>query len=175
MKWGGSAFVIALGLLLGLVFSSVHDYTQVKLNWGLAAARGGNYAGAHAVWLPLARRGDVEAQYRLGWMYETGLGTEKNPFHAAKWYRQAAAQGHASAQYNLAIMYTQGRGMPRDDASAAIYLGKAAVLGHSKAQYDLAVLYQYGRGVAQDISKARYWFHRAAASGFAEPIKAAGV
>lgn len=175
MKRWGSAWIIALGLLLGLMFASAHDYTKVKLNAGLAAARSGNYAAAHAVWFPLARNGNVEAQYRLGWLSETGRGVEKNSFIAAKFYSQAALRGHANAQYNLGIMFTQGRGVTRDDASAARYFLKAAVQGHSRAQYDLAVLYQYGRGVTQDISKARYWFYRAAGKGFTNPNSAARV
>ncbi len=150
---------------LGLLLASAVD-KKSELNEGLAAARAGDYAGAHSVWLPLARRGNAEAQYRLGWLYEKGLGTKQNTSIVAKWYRQAAAQGHASAQYRLGIMSTQGWGMPQDDTKAASYFLEAANKGHAKAQYSMGLMYQKGRGVPKDLQAARYWFSRAITNGF---------
>jgi TPR repeat protein len=48
-----------------------------------------------------ARDGDVGAQYRLGQLYERGLGVSKDPDEAAKWYRKAAEQGHDRAKEAL--------------------------------------------------------------------------
>ncbi|ODR94016.1 hypothetical protein AUC70_10560 [Methyloceanibacter stevinii] len=42
--------------------------------------------------------GDAEAQYRLGRLYLTGTGVEKNPSIAANWLTMAARKQHASAQ-----------------------------------------------------------------------------
>ncbi len=174
LKCARGACIIGLGLLLGSLLASAVD-KKSELNEGLAAARAGDYVGAHAVWLSLARRGNAEAQFRLGWLHDAGLGTEKNPFNAVKWYHQAAAQGHANAQYNLGIMSAEGRGMPRDDTKAANYFLEAANQGHAKAQYKMGLLYQAGRGVSNDLRRARYWFVRARANGFVRPNKAAVV
>lgn len=174
MKWGKTACIIGLCLLPGLLLVSLGD-KKSELNEGLTAARAGDYAGAHAVWLPLARSGNAEAQYRLGWLYEKDLGTKQNPSIVAKWYRQAAAQGHASAQYRLGIMSAQGWGMPQDDTKAASYFLEAANKGHAKAQYSMGILYKTGRGVPKYLRKADYWFSRAKANGFVSSNKATRI
>ena len=39
---------------------------------GLAAYDAGDPAAAHAIWLPLARAGNTDAQNNIGWLYENG-------------------------------------------------------------------------------------------------------
>ena len=170
-KW---CVIIGLGLLPGLLLSSMGEKKE-ELNKGLMAARTGDYNGALATWLPLARRGSAEAQFRLGWLHETGLGTEQNTLLAAQWYRDAAAQGHSSALYNLGMFSFHGSGLPQDDTKAANYFFEAAKNGHAKAQYNLGVLYQIGRGLPKDLRKARYWFNRAKVNGFVSPDKSTTV
>lgn len=171
MKQGEYICIVVLGLLVSLVPASAHDL-KADLKDGQAAARAGDYAEARAVWIPLARHGSAEAQFRLGWLFENGLGMEKNPIEAVDWYAQAAAQGHASAQFNLGMMYTDGRGVRRDDTTAANYFRTAARQGHAKAAYNLGIFYQLGRGVEKDRGRARYWFGRAKANGLVRPNKA---
>ena len=48
-----------------------------------------------------AEQGDASAQFRLGFMYNTGEGVPQDDAEAVKWYRLAAEQGDASAQFNL--------------------------------------------------------------------------
>ena len=48
-----------------------------------------------------ADQGDADAQYNLGWMYDTGAGVTQSYQEAAKLYRLAADQGHAMAQGRL--------------------------------------------------------------------------
>jgi len=171
MKRGEYICIVVLGLLMSVVSASAHDI-KADLNDGLAAARAGDYAAARVVWIPLARHGSAEAQFRLGWLFENGLGIEKNPIDAAEWYAQAAAQGYASAQFNLGMMYTDGRGVRRDDITAANYFRMAARQGHAKAAYNLGIFYQTGRGVGKDPVRARYWFGRAKANGLVKPNRA---
>lgn len=171
MKRGEYICIVVLGLLLSLVPASAHDI-KADLKDGLAAARTGDYSAARAVWIPLARHGDAEAQFRLGWLFENGLGMAKNPIDAVDWYGQAAAQGHASAQFNLGMMYTDGRGVRRHDITAANYFRMAARQGHAKAAYNLGILYRIGRGVEKDLGQSRYWFGRAKAYGLVKPGKA---
>ena len=163
--------VFVLCALFGLAPAGAQDI-QAELDKGLEFARAGEYAAAHDIWRSLARHGNAEAQFRLGWLYETGTGAEKNFSRAADWYALAAVQGHARAQYNLSVMHTEGRGVSRDDTKAAIYFRIAAMQGHAKAQYNLGILYQMGRGVPKDLDQARYWFDRAKANGIVKPNKA---
>ncbi len=53
-------------------------------------------------WFRLAAEGGcVDAQFHLGLIYETGLGTAENKEEAIKWYRRAAEQGHENAKHAL--------------------------------------------------------------------------
>lgn len=59
------------------------------LDEGLAALAKRDYAAA-AELLPLAGRGNAEAQYRIGRMYEYGAGVPANKPQGIGWYRKAA-------------------------------------------------------------------------------------
>ena len=148
---------------------------QAELDKSLIFARAGDYAAARTIWSSLAQDGNAEAQFRLGWLYETGVGGEKNFAEAAYWYAVAADLAHPSALYNFAVMLAEGRGVSRDDTKAAKYFRRAAVQGHAKAQYNLGILYQLGRGVPRDWQRARFWLDRAEANGIVRPKIAAQV
>ena len=60
-----------------------------------------------------AEQGDVQAQYNLGIMYETGRGGPQDEAEAVRWYRLAAERGLADAQVNLGNSYSNGLGVPR--------------------------------------------------------------
>ena len=49
----------------------------------------------------LAEQGNAESQFKLGEMYEEGLGVEQSDDLAKQWYGKAAAQGHAEAASRL--------------------------------------------------------------------------
>jgi TPR repeat protein len=169
--------VVCLFVLLGLsgLAPAAAQDTQAELDKGLTFARAGDYAAARVIWNSLARNGNAEAQFRLGWLYETGVDGEQNYAEAAYWYSVAAELNHASALYNLAVMLAEGRGVTRDDTKAAAYFRRAAVQGHAKAQYNLGILYQTGRGVPRDTVRARFWLDRAKANGIVIPKFAAQV
>lgn len=80
-----------------------------------------------------ALRGDADAQYRSGVMFEQGIGTDVNQSMAAKWYEKAAMQGHKDAQFNLGIMYAAGRGIEKNTQFAMMWLASAAAQGDKEA------------------------------------------
>lgn len=51
-----------------------------------------------------AMQGDADAQYRVGEMYEQGLGTPRDLNMAFLWYNKASIQGNARASAKLAAM-----------------------------------------------------------------------
>src|SRR5690242_9355435 len=67
----------------------------------VAAYQRGDYATALRLWHLLAERGDADAQFHLGVVYESGQGVLRSDAEAIKWYRKAAEQGDAVAQFNL--------------------------------------------------------------------------
>ena len=112
-----------------------------------------------------AERGNADAQYKLGVMYDQGQGVPKDYKEAVKWYRLSAEQGHAKAQINLGVMYVDGYGIPQDNQKAVKWFRLSADQGYAKAQYNLGVMYVNGDGVSQDYVLAYMWFHIAGSYG----------
>jgi uncharacterized protein len=64
-----------------------------------------NYQTSLKVWQAAAEKGDHDAEYYLGKIYEDGLGTAPDYAQAARWYEKAAAAGHTASQFSLATLY----------------------------------------------------------------------
>ena len=114
-------------LTVGLILAgplAAQDYYK-----GLAAWQAGDYATALQEWLPLAEQGDVEAQFNLGFFYDSGNGVLQDYAEAVKWYRLAAEQGQADAQNNLGVMYANGEGVLQDAVLAHIWLNISGANG----------------------------------------------
>jgi len=137
------------------------------LSEGIEAIVKGDYAAAVRELRPLAERGDAEAQYRLGRMYEFGKGVALDMVQALVWLRKSAAQGNASAQLELGVMYAMGEGVKQDDKLAVEWFQKAAAQGNPTAQYNLALMYAKGKGVPNDNARAIALFRQAADQGYA--------
>src|SRR5713226_6369422 len=71
----------------------------------LDAAERRDYATAIGLWRPLADKGEVDAQYNLGVMYDRGQGVTRDYAVAVRRFRKAADQGFAAAQLSLGVMY----------------------------------------------------------------------
>ena len=147
---------LVLGLLLAAAGSALAGFDD-----GMAAARRGDYRGALEIWLPLARDGDIRAQYNLAVLYDKGIGAPQNYAEAARWYLAAAERGHLDAQANLGFAYEQGRGVAQDYAAAAKWYRAAAERGDIAAQANLGTLYANGWGVARDDILAHMWLNLA--------------
>ncbi len=87
-----------------------------------------NYQTSLKVWLDAASKGDHDAEYYVGKIYEGGLGTAPDFAEAAKWYEKAAAAGHSASQFVLATMYEKGAGVAADKQKALSLYRKAAGL-----------------------------------------------
>jgi TPR repeat protein len=85
-------------LLLFVVGTASCGPSLAGVDEGVAALQKADYAAALKEFEPLAARGDSEAQYRLGRMYEFGRGVLVNMPQALIWLRKSAAQENASAR-----------------------------------------------------------------------------
>ena len=92
-----------------------------------------DYKTAHQIFLKLAKKGHVEAQFNLALIYDLGKGVPKNHKEAVKWYRLAAEQGLAEAQLNLGVNYGLGRGVPQDYVLAHMWHNLAGSNGNEIA------------------------------------------
>ncbi len=151
--------LLALGLLL------CGNLAVAGLNEGLDALRKGDFATAVKELRPLADRGDAEAQYRIGLMYENGKGYPPDKAQGIAWFRKAAAQNHAAAQTELAVIYATGDGAPQDNKLAVEWFQKGAANGNATAQYNLGLLYAKGQGIKLDNAQAIAWWRKSAAQG----------
>ena len=140
---------------------------RAGLDEGLAALARRDYAAAAKELRPLAERGNAEAQYRVGLMYEFGAGTPKDVAQAVTWLTRAANQNHVAAQQELGVVYTTGDGVAKDDAKALAWFRKAANAGNATAQYNLGLMLAKGAGAKLDYGEALAWFRKAAMQGFA--------
>jgi TPR repeat protein len=110
----------------------------------------------------LANKGDANAQFQLGELYQKGWLVNHDFALSIRWYKKSAEQGHVYAQYNLGVIYRKGRGVPIDFSEAFLWYRKAAEQGMPQAQNNLACLYFYGLGVEVNSEKALYWYKKAA-------------
>jgi TPR repeat protein len=124
-----------------------------------------DYAVAAEWYRKAANQGLDVAQFKLGWMYESGHGVPQDYAEAGSWYRKAADQGLAEAQRYLGDMYEKGRGTPQDYAEAAKWWRKAADQGNADAQFSLGAAYTLGRGVPEDYAEGVKWHRKAADQG----------
>lgn len=81
--------------------------------------------------ISLADKGDPQAQYELGLMYELGMGIGKDFDQAFAWYQKSANQEHAKAQYNLGIFYALAKGVEKDIEQSKHWIRAANKNGYS--------------------------------------------
>ena len=121
---------------------------------------------AAASWFERAAHGGVVmAQFRLGTMYEKGLGLKKDLQEARRLYIAAADKGNAKAMHNLAVLYAEGIDGKPDYATATQWFRKAATYGLADSEYNLAILYARGVGIERNLVESYKWFALAARGG----------
>lgn len=100
----------------GKISSALHHF--------FGKSRDGGKAIGH--YRKLAEKGDADAQFYLGYLYEEGEKLDQDPAEMVKWYGLAAAQGHTEAEYRLGLCCYYGIGMEKDPAKAAEWFRRAA-------------------------------------------------
>jgi TPR repeat protein len=113
-----------------------------------------------------AGNGDAEAQFELGYIYETGKDEVQKDYLAAnKWYRQAAEKGNPAAMLQLGVIYAFGKGVPKDYAEAIKWYRLSADKGNARAMFNIGVMYLHGLGVDKSDTDAVKWYRLSADKG----------
>jgi TPR repeat protein len=146
-------------VLMSLLISPANAQNYVK---AFNAYLRGDYALAEREFRPLAERGNVLAQYKLGLMYNNGEGVKQDFGEAFRWFHRAAAQGYAPAQRSLGVKFEKGQGVKRNYGEAVRWYRHGAEQGDAAAQYRLGRMYVLGRGIRRDFTAAVAWFNLAA-------------
>ena len=122
--------------------------------------------------LKRAKAGNADAQNKMGWRYDRGVGVGKSRSRAVYWYKLSAKQGFAKAQYNLGLAYYYKRGVKRDYRKSIEWFSKAAGRVNGRAEYFLGVMHEKGKGVAKSTGKATNFYRKSAALGYSRGKKA---
>lgn len=113
-----------------------------------------------------AKKGNVQAQYDLGWSYWQRDDYAK----ALPLLRSAAERGHIEAKYLLGLAYLNGRGTVQNYRAALEQFTQAADHGHLEAQFQLGIFHRDGLATPPDREAAYMWLNIAAARGHAEAL-----
>lgn len=131
---------------------------QRELAFMLINAKPPQTAEAVSLYTAAAQRGDAEAQYQLGALYDRGLGVPPDLAQRQAWWNKSAAQGYAPALVALAELARSGDGVPKNDAEAARLYREAAQHGSSEGAVELARALAAGRGIARNAAEAWQWY-----------------
>lgn len=112
----------------------------------------------------LANKGDAEAQYHVGMMYNNGIGTQQDPRQAFDWFQKSTESNDPLGAYKLGCYYAgQFAGVVATDPDAALkYKLVAAKAGYALAQHDVAILYDR-QGNSEEALK---WWKLAGDQGY---------
>jgi cell division septation protein DedD len=130
---------------------------------GIDAWRKQDYAGAVAIWRPLAEKGDADAAFNLGQAYRMGRGVTLNLSAAQTWFERAAREGHIDAQTTLGLLLFQNG----NQTAGLRWLKGAADKGDARAMLIYGTALFNGDGIAQDPVLGYAYVSRAAAQGLA--------
>ncbi len=113
---------------------------------------------AKQIYTGLADKGDPNAQLKLAYMLDKGLGSTPDPFAAQRWYTASAEQGNALGQYLLGQFYQVGQvGEPDYNLAKEWYQKAAKQL--AKASVALGFIYET---VDDDYAQALKAYEQAA-------------
>ena len=146
MKFTGILFSFLILLFGG------YDISQgSELQRAAAAYKEGDYDTALKIFMPLAEKGDMVAQFNVAKMYRKGSGVPKDYKTAVKWFALSAEQGNAKAQYHLGVAHSFGLGVVPDYKIALKWFNRSAEQGNTFSQYHLSRLFYLGNVGFQKI------------------------
>jgi len=103
----------------------------------------------------LAENGNVQAQYKLALMYETGEGVEASFDKALHWYDRAAGSGLKKAEQRSTYLMIKELGFNKKMHTDWLNSVKAGANNHEpEAMLLLGQLYRQGIGVTKNLNKS---------------------
>lgn len=100
---------LAAAVTIGLAIAHNVPLARADAAAGSLAFERADYVRAMAEWASAAERGDPDAEFGLGMLYELGAGELKQDYKQAdRWYQKAAEHDNIGAQYRLALIRSAG-------------------------------------------------------------------
>ncbi|QCX38353.1 hypothetical protein FF125_07875 [Aureibaculum algae] len=100
---------------------------------------------------------NIDAQYKLGYMLQKGIGRKKDLDEAMWWYRKACEADNIDACNNLANIYDN----KNNYIEAKKLYTKAAHKNNKYGAYNLGRLFESDK-IKKDLDSANFWFSKAA-------------
>lgn len=126
-----------------------------------------DYTRAYLYFTEAALKGQITANFYLGYYYMYGMGVTvidyKNAIHRLK---QADVPGLPYASFLLGELYMEGKGCVQAPDTAFKYWYKSAVQNFPNAEYRLAQSYEIGYGTEKNLKLSTYWRDQAVKHGF---------
>ena len=126
------------------------------------------YEKALAAYMQAAAAGNGAAMTNIGYLYENGLGVEKNYETAFEWFRSGAETGDPAAMFWVGWCYYYKLGVEKSYETALAWCLRAAEAGNAEAMNWVSDMYRYGQGTAVNIEKAEQWRQRAVEAGYTD-------
>ncbi|MEI7841500.1 MAG: hypothetical protein WCI39_00590 [Gallionellaceae bacterium] len=126
----------------------------------MSARLRGDFSAMFSEMSALAEKDYPQAQYRLGWLYERGLGVVQDHVKAREWYAKAIANGDGDAIARTGVLYELGLGVEKDYGKAADYYQQAIRANSAAGYVHMGYLYETGKGLTRDRVKAAEHYQR---------------
>ncbi|MDA3869512.1 MAG: hypothetical protein PF589_06120 [Gammaproteobacteria bacterium] len=167
-------------MLLDAPFNQYKNVVPLRINWiqkltgltlllcVLLCSPWAQADGLFDFQMKLASKGNAEAEFKVGEMYETGFGVEKDMKAAREWINKAAAQGHETANFKLLYWEIESNGVKDESKNKLAELKSKANNGNPQAMYYLGKMHAYGVGVKTNYDLALDWLNKATFVGVIE-------
>ncbi len=166
-------FVRALGWPVEIIPSSSNRVTEIEL----AAIKAKHEEDRNALreLQPLAEKGDVQAQVKLGFMYQEGLAGSPDFAEAARWFQAAADRGEPEAQNSLSFAFEKGLGVGQNFVEAYKWASLAAAQDSEKslANRDTLLANMSASQIEEAERQVRAWKPKAGSANASLARKAA--
>lgn len=132
----------ALSLVLGCIIWLNLTYAAALPENVECLIKDNKHTEAIAILEPLAKKGEGEAQNKLGEVYHFSPKPVQDYRKARHWYLKAVRNGSGVAANHLGRLYTNGEGVKKDRMKAQRWYKKGMDLGDAAAE----VNYYFGQG-----------------------------
>jgi TPR repeat protein/serine/threonine protein kinase len=157
--WIPSVFVMAMAILIaGLAFGLPTSMIAKRAD-DLDKTQHSDFGGILRNFA--CTRGDGEACWNLGHMYEKGVGIPEDSSRAMALFLKSCDAGFARGCSSLGYMYEFGIGANQDYSRAVALYSESCDRGFADGCSNSGTMYAQGRGVARDFSRARSLFTKA--------------
>ena len=129
-----------------------------------------NVARAVQLWEKAIEAGEdnLTVIENLGWIYFTGVVSERDSKKAFKMFLKMAIAGSSQSMFRVSLMYRVGDGIDQDYDKAFYWMSKAAEQGNLYALDSLGKMYFEGIGVEKNFNKAIECYEKAIKLGGSE-------